>query len=43
VSAIDARMGNFKGRIARDKWVEQASHLASGDRAGFEAKFGKLG
>lgn len=43
VAAIDARMGTFKGRIVRDKWVEQAKHLAAGDREGFEAKFGKLG
>ena len=43
IAAIDARMGPFKGRIARDKWAEQARYLAEGDRAGFEAKFGKLG
>ena len=42
-AAVDARMGAFKGRIARDKWVEQARYLAAQDRAGFEAKFGKLG
>lgn len=40
---IDAQMGNFRGRIVRDRWVEQAEHLAAGDVAGFEAKFGKLG
>ncbi|WP_156680405.1 hypothetical protein [Sphingomonas profundi] len=43
VSAVDAGMGAFRGRILKDQWVEQARHLASGDRAGFEAKFGKLG
>ena len=43
VAGIDARMGTFKGRIARDRWVEQARYLAAGDRAGFEATFGKLG
>jgi hypothetical protein len=43
VAAIDARMGVFKGRIVRDRWVEQARYLAAGDRAGFEATFGKLG
>jgi predicted flap endonuclease-1-like 5' DNA nuclease len=43
IAAIDARMGAFKGRIARDKWVEQAAYLAAEDRSGFEAKFGKLG
>jgi predicted flap endonuclease-1-like 5' DNA nuclease len=42
-AAIDAHMGVFKGRIARDRWVEQARYLSSGDRAGFETAFGKLG
>lgn len=39
---LDNAMGAFKGRVARDKWVEQARLLATGDRAGFEAAFGKL-
>ena len=43
VDAIDAQMGAFKGRIRRDRWVEQARLLAKGDEAGFEAQFGKLG
>ena len=43
VARVDARMGAFKGRIARDRWVEQARYLAAGDAAGFEAVFGKLG
>jgi predicted flap endonuclease-1-like 5' DNA nuclease len=43
IAGIDARMGTFKGRIARDRWVEQARYLAAGDQAGFEATFGKLG
>ena len=43
VSAVDGRMGIFRGRIERDRWVEQARHLAAGDVAGFEAKFGALG
>lgn len=43
VAAIDAGMGAFKGRILKDKWVDQAQHLAAGDKAGFEAKYGKLG
>lgn len=42
ITDIDAQLGNFKGRITRDNWVEQAKFLASGDRAGFEAQFGKL-
>ena len=43
VARIDAQMGAFKGRIARDRWVEQARYLAAGDTAGFETVFGKLG
>ena len=43
VARIDAQLGTFKGRITRDQWIEQARLLAAGDRAGFEAKFGKLG
>lgn len=43
IAAIDARMGTFRGRIARDRWVEQARLLAAGDTAGFEQTFGKLG
>jgi len=42
-AAIDAEMGNFKGRMERDRWQEQAALLAAGDKAGYEAKFGKLG
>ncbi|HLZ78546.1 MAG TPA: hypothetical protein VKQ09_04330 [Sphingomonas sp.] len=43
VARIDQQMGTFKGRITRDRWVEQARYLAAGDTAGFEATFGKLG
>jgi predicted flap endonuclease-1-like 5' DNA nuclease len=42
IAAIDARLGNFKGRPIRDQWVDQAGYLARGDIAGFEAKYGKL-
>lgn len=42
-AALDAQLGNFKGRLARDRVPEQARYLASGDTAGFEATFGKLG
>ena len=42
IAAIDARLGNFKGRPVRDQWVDQAKYLAAGDIAGFEAKYGKL-
>jgi predicted flap endonuclease-1-like 5' DNA nuclease len=40
---IDASLGIFQGRMARDRWVEQAQLLTAGDRADYEAKFGKLG
>lgn len=39
---IDAQLGNFTGRMGRDRWIEQAWLLAAGDKAGFEAVFGKL-
>lgn len=42
IAKVDAHLGTFKGRIVRDNWIEQAGFLASGDVAGFEAKFGKL-
>jgi predicted flap endonuclease-1-like 5' DNA nuclease len=42
-ASIDERLGTFKGRLARDRVVEQAGYLARDDRAGFEAAFGKLG
>ncbi|MGF7148657.1 putative flap endonuclease-1-like 5' DNA nuclease [Sphingomonas zeicaulis] len=42
IAAIDTHLGAFSGRPTRDKWVEQAGFLASGDIAGFEARFGKL-
>ena len=43
IADIDAQMGSFAGRISRDRWIEQARLLATGDIAGFEAAFGKLG
>jgi CBS domain containing-hemolysin-like protein len=43
VAMLDERMGAFRGRIARDRLVEQACYLAEGDTDGFEAKFGRLG
>jgi predicted flap endonuclease-1-like 5' DNA nuclease len=39
---LDAQLGSFTGRMGRDRWLEQARFLAAGDRAGFEAVFGKL-
>ena len=41
-AALDAKLGPFEGRMARDRWQEQARFLAAGDRAGFEAVFGRL-
>ncbi len=43
IGEVDRFLGNFKGRIARDSWVEQAGLLASGDHAAFTAKFGEIG
>lgn len=40
--ALDAQLGDFRGRIHRDRWIEQAGFLARGDIAGYEAAFGKL-
>jgi predicted flap endonuclease-1-like 5' DNA nuclease len=42
VERLDERVGTFRGRIARDRIVEQAGYLARGDRDGFEQKFGKI-
>lgn len=42
IAAIDAKLGNFKGRPVRDQWVDQAKYLAAGDTAGFEAKYGRI-
>ena len=41
--ALDAKLGAFRGRMTRDRWIEQARLLIAGDRAGYEAQFGKLG
>lgn len=43
IAEVDQYLGTFKGRIARDSWVEQAGFLATGDHAGFAAKFGAVG
>lgn len=42
VERLDAQLGAFRGRITRDKVVEQADYLARNDIDGFEQKFGKL-
>ena len=42
VERLDEHLGAFRGRIARDRIVEQAAYLARGDVDGFEQRFGKL-
>ncbi len=39
---LDSQLGAFKGRPARDRWAEQAALLVAGDKAAYEAEFGKL-
>ena len=43
IEHLDERVGPFRGRLGRDRVVEQADYLARGDVEGFEEKFGKLG
>jgi predicted flap endonuclease-1-like 5' DNA nuclease len=40
IAEIDTRLGAFKGRIARDNWVEQAKLLIDGDVAVYQQRFG---
>ena len=42
IERIDAQLGAFSGRLARDRIVEQAEYLARDDLDGFEQRFGKL-
>lgn len=42
VERLDGQLGAFRGRIERDRIVEQAAYLACGDSDGFEQRFGKL-
>jgi predicted flap endonuclease-1-like 5' DNA nuclease len=42
VDSIDETLGAFRGRLARDKIVDQADYLARGDIDGFEQRYGKL-
>ena len=42
VAALDAELGAFKGRLTRDRVIEQAAFLARGDYAAYEREFGKL-
>ena len=42
IDRLDDQLGPFRGRLQRDRVVEQADYLARGDTDGFEARFGKL-
>ena len=42
IARLDPQLGAFRGRIERDRIVEQADYLARNDTDGFEQKFGKL-
>ena len=42
IDLLDQQLGAFRGRIRRDRVVEQAAFLARGDVDGFEEHFGKL-
>ena len=42
VERLDSVLGPFRGRLVRDRVVEQADYLARGDEEGFEERFGKL-
>lgn len=42
IERIDGKLGAFRGRLARDRIVEQADYLSRGDVDGFEQRFGKL-
>jgi predicted flap endonuclease-1-like 5' DNA nuclease len=39
---LDRDLGPFRGRLQRDRIIEQADYLARGDIDGFEQRFGKL-
>lgn len=42
VEALDSDLGAFRGRLTRDRIVEQAHYLARGDIDGYSQKFGAL-
>ena len=42
IERLDQQLGAFRGRISRDRIVEQADYLARDDIDGFEQRFGKL-
>lgn len=43
IEVIDSQMGDFRGRIAADRLVEQAVLLTEGRFTEYETRFGKLG
>jgi predicted flap endonuclease-1-like 5' DNA nuclease len=42
IERLDEQLGAFRGRISRDRVVEQAAYLARNDTDGFEQRFGKV-
>ena len=42
VDSLDDTLGAFRGRLARDRVVDQADYLARGDIDGFDQRFGKI-
>lgn len=42
IDRLDKDLGVFRGRLRRDRIVDQADYLARGDLDGFEQRFGKL-
>lgn len=42
IAAVDSQLGSFKGRVTRDRWVDQARLLADRNVAAFEREFGKM-
>jgi predicted flap endonuclease-1-like 5' DNA nuclease len=42
IERIDGQLGAFRGRLTRDRIVDQAAYLARNDVDGFEQRFGKL-
>lgn len=42
IELLDGQLGPFRGRLQRDRVVEQADYLARGDKEGFETRFGSL-
>ena len=43
IRMVDSKLEQFRGRIERDQWIEQAKLLAAGRYTEYEARFGKLG